>query len=123
MLKIVPMRDKALHDAADKLPPTRPVDEMVRGENARLFHFVSNGRRILTRAIQYLAYLETLAEIADWDTKGETHEECKVLAYNLIKMFKKRLQAIGSCNHCHPGSDEKAESGTGAVENVRRGEA
>ena len=41
MLKIVLMRDKALHDAADKLPPTRPVDEMVRGENVCLSVFTS----------------------------------------------------------------------------------
>ena len=72
--------------------------------------------------VQYLAYLETLAEIADWDIKGETHEECKVPAYSLIKMFKERLQAIGSCNHCHPYQDEKAKSGTSAAENVRRDE-
>ena len=41
MLKVVSMRDKTLHDAADKLPPTRPVDEMVCGENVRLSVFPS----------------------------------------------------------------------------------
>ena len=50
MLMIVPMRDKALHDAAEKLSPTRPVGEMARGENVRLSVFTSLSARIAYKA-------------------------------------------------------------------------
>ena len=50
---------------------------------------------MLISLVQYLAYLRTLAEIADWDTDGEMHRECKAVARSLSETFKERLEAIG----------------------------
>ena len=45
--------------------------------------------------MQYLAYLETLTEIADWEADGKTHEECKAIARSLSATFKEQLDVMG----------------------------
>ena len=45
--------------------------------------------------MQYLSYLETLAEIADWDASGKAYEKCKMAARSLSETFKERLEAMG----------------------------
>lgn len=50
---------------------------------------------LLISIVQYLSYLETLAEIADWDASGKAYEKCKMAARSLSETFKERLEAMG----------------------------
>ena len=59
------------------------------------FQFVPHVRHMLISLMQYLAYLEILAEIIDWDADGKTHKECNVIARSLSAKFKERLKAMG----------------------------
>ena len=56
---------------------------------------MSHVEHMLISLVQYLAYLGTLVEIADWDADGEIHGECKMVARSLSETFKERLEAIG----------------------------
>ena len=100
LLQIVFVRDKVLRDETEELLPTEPVDEMIGRANVRLSLSLSLSpllfqlHRTLTSLVQYLAYLGTLAEIADWDADGEIHGECKAVARSLSETFEERLEAI-----------------------------
>ena len=71
---------------------------------------------------QYLAYLEILVEILNWNTDGEMYKECKLLARGLPDMCVDSLEPIGHCKHCHHGNDVEEEADAGLVENVQQNE-
>ena len=94
-----------LRNRAEELPPTESVDIMIGRANVRLslssllfhfaIHFASHVGHMLISPVQYLSYIETLAEIANWDADGKMHGECKAVARRLSETFKERLETIG----------------------------
>ena len=48
------------------------------------------------------------------------HDECKVFARSLIKIFKERLQAIEPYRHCDTENGEDGRADTSIVEDAEK---